>query len=1106
MNLSVKYDLPNFITETPIQNVVLYKHHVYVGAVNKIYVLNETLQNISVYKTGPILESPDCAPCEDCKDKANLSNSIWKDNVNMALLLETYYDDQLISCGSVSGGVCHRHIIPPDNPADIESEVHCMYSPQVDGEADNCPDCVVSTLGTKVLVTEKDRFVNFFVGNTVTSAFQPPHVLHSISVRRLKETQDGFEFLTDQSYIDILPQFRDSYPIKYVHAFEHDHFVYFLTVQRESLDSQTFHTRIIRFCTLDSEMRSYMEMPLECIFTEKRRKRSIRKEVFNILQAAYVSKPGAALAHEMGLGLNDDILYGVFAQSKPDSSEPTNRSAVCAVSVRTINEFFNKIVDKQNMKCLQHFYGKDSKYCLNRAFSRNASYCRAQDDEYRLEVTTPLQRVDLFMGQFNNILLTSISIFTKGNLTIANLGTSEGRFMQIVVSRSEPTAPHVSFQLDSHPVSPQVVVEQSAAADGYTLVVTGKKITKVPLNGPGCHHFQSCSQCLLAPAFMRCGWCGQRCLRAAECDGGTWTQETCLPRVYEILPSSAPLEGGTKLTLCGWDFGFSKNNRFELRNTVVHIGGQICALEAKSSNKNNAVPYPWKLAKMKLSNGLKMGQVPLARVLLEQQGLRYVTSIFLIGEAAGEECEKRKNPVITSISPTYGPKSGGTLLTIHGKYLNSGKSRRIFIGEKPCSLKSTSESTVECYTPAQQIPQEYRVMMEIDEAIRDTKDYFTYREDPVVLKIHPTKSFLSGGSTITAQGINLNSVCFPRMVITVPKLGMNFSVACSHRSSSEIICCTTPSLKAFNLQPPFVTKVFFVFDGVSSLYFDFDYVNNPVFKHFEKPVFISRSNPNVLEIKGNYIDSEAVKGEVLKVGNKSCENLLLQSETILCTVPSDLLKSNSELNIEWKQEVLSTVIGKVLIRQDQNFTGLIAGVVSTSVLIFIFLVFFLWRRKKKQIKDLGSDLVRYDGRVHTPHLDRLVSARSVSPTTEMVSSESVDYRSTFLEDQFPSMSQNGSCRPAQYPHSDLSPILSSGDSDLASPLLQTNVHIDISALNPDLVKEVQHVVIGADSLIVHFSEIIGRGHFGCVYHGTLLDNDGRKIHCAVKSLNSELHV
>ncbi|KAK4831160.1 hypothetical protein QYF61_015630 [Mycteria americana] len=422
--------------------------------------------------------------------------------------------------------------------------------------------------------------------------------------------------------------------------------------------------------------------------------------------------------------------------------------------------------------------------------------------------------------------------------------------VRIVVSRSELTAPHVSFQLDSHPVSPQVVVENSLADDGYTLVVTGKKITKIPLRGPGCHHLRSCSQCLLAPPFMQCGWCGHQCLRSAECPGGSWTQETCLPSVYEqafFCPSSV------------------------------------------------------------------------------------------------------------------------------------------------------SVSTAECYTPAQQIPQEYHVRVGIDEAIRNASSHFTYREDPVVLKIHPAKSFLSGGSTITAQGINLNSVCFPQMVITVPKLGMNFSVACSHRSSSEIICCTTPSLKAFNLQTPFATKVFFIFDGVSSLYFDFHYVNNPVFKHFEKPVFISRGNQNVLEIKGNYIDSEAVKGEVLKVGNKSCENLLLQSESILCTVPSDLLKSNSELKIEWRQEVLSTVIGKVLIRQDQNFTGLIAGVVSTSVLILIFLVFFLWRRKKKQIKDLGSDLVRYDGRVHTPHLDRLVSARSVSPTTEMVSSESVDYRSTFLE-------------------------------------------------------------------------------------------------------------
>lgn len=377
MNLDVKYQLPNFTAETSIQNIVLHNHHVYVAAINKIYVLNESLHNLFDYKTGPVLENPDCLPCEDCRHKANQSNSIWKDNVNMALVLETYYDDQLISCGSVGKGSCHRHVIALDNPADIGSEVYCMYSKHEDDKSDQCPDCVVSSLGTKVLVTEKAKFVYFYVGNTIKDSLQQDHLLHSISVRRLKETLDGFEFLTAHSYVDVLPQFRNSYPIKYIHAFEKDQFTYFLTVQRESLESQAFHTRIIRFCSFDSDLRSYMEMPFECIYTEKRKKRSTKQshEVFNILQAAYIGKLGAALAQELGLDMNDDVLYGAFAQSKPDSSEPIPKSAVCAVTIKTINTFFGQIADKQSMKCLQHLYGKDSKYCLNRVSEHAVIMC-----------------------------------------------------------------------------------------------------------------------------------------------------------------------------------------------------------------------------------------------------------------------------------------------------------------------------------------------------------------------------------------------------------------------------------------------------------------------------------------------------------------------------------------------------------------------------------------------------------------------------------------------------------------------------------------------------------------------------------------------------------
>ncbi|XP_046525385.1 hepatocyte growth factor receptor isoform X1 [Equus quagga] len=1079
MNVNMKYQLPNFTAETPIQNVVLHKHHIYLGATNYIYVLNDKdLQKVAEYKTGPVLEHPDCFPCQDCSRKANLSGGAWKDNINMALLVDTYYDDQLISCGSVHRGTCQRHVLPLNNVADIQSEVYCMYSPQAE-EPHQCPDCVVSALGTKVLLSEKDRFVTFFVGNTINSSYLPDHSLHSISVRRLKETQDGFKFLTDQSYIDVLPEFRDSYPIKYIHAFESNHFIYFLTVQRETLDAQTFHTRIIRFCSVDSGLHSYMEMPLECILTEKRRKRSTSEEVFNILQAAYVSKPGAHLAKQIGANLNDDILYGVFAQSKPDSAEPMNRSAVCAFPVKYVNEFFNKIVNKNNVRCLQHFYGPHHEHCFNRTLLRNSSGCEVRNDEYRTEFTTALQRVDLFMGQFNQVLLTSISTFIKGNLTIANLGTSEGRFMQVVVSRSGSLTPHVNFHLDSHPVSPEVIVEHPLNQNGYTLVVTGKKITKIPLNGLGCEHFQSCSQCLSAPPFVQCGWCHDKCVRLEECHNGTWTQEICLPTIYKVFPTSAPLEGGTTLTVCGWDFGFRKNNKLDSKKTKVLLGNESCTLTLSESTSNT----------LKCTVGPTMNErFNISIIVSNSRGTaRYSTFSYV-------------DPIITSISPSYGPKTGGTLLTLTGKYLNSGNSRHISIGGKTCTLKSVSDSILECYTPAQTTPTEFPVKLKIDLANREMNS-FSYREDPIVYEIHPTKSFISGGSTITGVGKNLNSVSVLRMVINVREAGRNFTVACQHRSNSEIICCTTPSLQQLNLQLPLKTKAFFMLDGIHSKYFDLIYVHNPVFKPFEKPVMISIGNENVLEIKGNDIDPEAVKGEVLKVGNKSCENIHSHSEAVLCTVPSDLLKLNSELNIEWKQAVSSTILGKVIVQPDQNFTGLIVGVVSISIILLLLLGLFLWLKRRKQIKDLGSELVRYDARVHTPHLDRLVSARSVSPTTEMVSNESVDYRATFPEDQFPNSSQNGSCRQVQYPLTDLSPILTSGDSDISSPLLQNTVHIDLSALNPELVQAVQHVVIGPSSLIVHFNEVIGRGHFGCVYHGTLLDNDDKKIHCAVKSLN-----
>ncbi|KAM3925183.1 hepatocyte growth factor receptor [Leptodactylus fuscus] len=1072
INLDVKYKFKSFTTDTPIQNFLQHKGYVYVGAVNKIHVLNENLTKVSEYKTGPVPEHGSCgSPCEGCLNEVPLSNGTWKDNVNVALLFEDFYDDQLISCGSVNHGTCQRHMLNPEKPWDVSSDVHCLYSTPVKNITGVCPDCVVSELGSKILVTVKDRFVKFYVGNTLSSSQSN---LHSLSVRRQKETQDGFVFLTDHSYLDVLPKFRDSYPIRYVHTFESGNFIYFLTVQRESVTIPAYHTRIVRFCSSDPELRSYIEMPLVCIYTEKRRKRLADREYFNILQAAYVSKAGKTLAKELGFNETEDILYAVFAQSNSDSAEASNRSALCAMSISMINDFFDNGAEK-NRQCLEHFYGRDQA-CILKPYLKNVSQCSSPIEENRFEVTLPIQRLDLLMGQFNNALLTSISVFIQGDLTIANLGTSDGHFIQVVVSRSSHAQPHVNIQLDTSPISPTVVINETSKDNGYILVSTGMKIMKVPLVGIGCEQHRSCSSCIATPSYMKCGWCKDHCSTKQDCSVAEWTQEICSPVVSKIFPVTAPFDGSTPLTICGWDLVFRKDNS-GFKSASVLIGKSNCKIDGKNSKQNKLV--------------CKLGQEDTVRFNIS-------STVSNGRKAANFTTFSFVNPVIESITPTYGPQSGGTLLTLKGRYLNSGQERNVYIGNEVCTIRSVSSTAIECYTPRKKV-NSYRIMLKIDNARREAKSLFSYKDDPTISKIHPTKSFLSGGSTITAQGTNLNVVASPRMVIQLSEQNIQYNMTCVHRSPSEISCSSTPSLKGLNLKPPIVTQAFFVFDGVVSDTTKFTFVNNPVFKTLNKTLVISMGN--ILEIKGDHIDSDAVKGEVLRVGNKSCQIIQSKSDFVSCAVSSELMKSNSELKIELLQESSSIVIGKVKVQPNHNYTGIVTGVLSCVLLVSVVSVIFIYVRKRKQLKDIGSERVLFDGRVHTPHLDRLVSARSVSPTTEMVSSESVDYRSTFPEDQFPNSSHGGSCRTAQYPHRDLSPILSSGDSDIASPLLQTYVHIDLSALSADLVKEIEHMVIGVDRLLVHFNKVIGRGHFGCVYHGTLLDTDGKKLHCAVKSLN-----
>ncbi|XP_008408860.1 hepatocyte growth factor receptor isoform X1 [Poecilia reticulata] len=1098
LNLSVTYELPTFTADFSIQNMVTLDGIIYVGAVNRIYALAPNLTKLSEYHTGPLLANQACGLMQTTTGDAS-----GVDNHNIALVVENIYDKGLYSCGSADNGVCRRHVLDDGNSLKaIDEDVYCFADKVQPGQGHPIDaDVVVSPSGSQVLNVESN-VITFFVGNSeipktgnISGSIMR---LHTISQRKMKTSQNGFTFFSSLSHMDLIPSLQGNYYLRYVYSFHSGPFTYFLTVQQVSKDTQAYHTRIVRMCSSDLVIRRYVEMPLECISTNKRRRRATEEvKVFNILQAAHVTKVGndAELQRQLKAEEDEDVLFAAFAQGQPGSPEPTPNSAVCVMSLKHINNMFKMYMQRCNTIDPYHFTGSDRKSCYNMTSSDDCDphegIHEGKEGMYRLQVTQFVQRLEFWHKDLKNTLVTSITVVPVNGRTVAYLGTADGRHIQVLFSRF--TSPHVNIGLDSSPVSASVVLPDTSHSEGAVLMATGSKITKIPLIGPGCGQLTTCTSCLLSSKVTQCGWCDGRCTRRPQCPStSAWSQDNCTPVITKVFPSSGPIRGSTAVTICGRNFGFDKTENFKTSMVNVEVAGAQCKL-ARQDNVNR-----W--TEMQCSPSFSGNFTPSGHLVK-------VTSGHAVAKLEGF---KFVDPVINNIFPTFGPKSGNTMLTIRGAFLDTGNKQVVTVGKTSCKIQSLSFSMLICKTPphTHAVPSEQPVKLTVDSVERQAPVPFTYNEDPVISSIQPLRSFVSGGCTVSAQGSYLQSGLQPQMVLRTAQDAAVFHVSCVYGENRTSIQCTTPSLAKLPLQPPVVTKVAFVLDGYLTDQKDLIYVEDPL---FQDPKLTSKDNKSIVELKvrGDRMDREAMKCQVLTVSNHSCESLTVVGNTLECTVPTQLQAATAkELQVEWRQADSIRHLGKVTLAQEQDYTGLIVGCVCVSLLLLLLGSLLMWRRNK-HIDDLSE--VWYDGRGHIQHLDRLANARSVSPTNEMVSHESVDYRTTLLEDQGVDRPETCRAAPPMYRSNGelLSPRLGTlggglglgMEGDLVSPLLMAPVHIDPSCLHPDLLTEVQHVVIAREQLLLHVNQIIGRGHFGCVFHGTLLEPDGQKQHCAIKSLN-----
>jgi photosystem II stability/assembly factor-like uncharacterized protein len=110
-------------------------------------------------------------------------------------------------------------------------------------------------------------------------------------------------------------------------------------------------------------------------------------------------------------------------------------------------------------------------------------------------------------------------------------------------------------------------------------------------------------------------------------------------------------------------------------------------------------------------------------------------------------------PMLSSVQPTKGPRTGGTAITLTGKWFEPGSI--VTIGGVPVSnLRIVSETTATALTPTGTAgPQDVVVQATLGSAT--LPGGFTYRGAPVLTRVQPSSGPVYGGTVITLQGTDL---------------------------------------------------------------------------------------------------------------------------------------------------------------------------------------------------------------------------------------------------------------------------------------------------------------------------------------------------------------
>nr|XP_054772214.1 plexin-A2-like [Lytechinus pictus] len=496
----------------------------------------------------------------------------------------------------------------------------------------------------------------------------------------------------------------------------------------------------------------------------------------------------------------------------------------------------------------------------------------------------------------------------------------------------------------------------------------------------------SCSRCLspeATPSFLNCGWCWNDCnvIESDVCQSNRFvnqneTNNCSAPVITEFYPISGPINGNTRLEIIGTDLGVAFNDVLN-----VTIGDLVCSLTDLDSYYQ---PGQSVSCLTGLSSEVTSGQIAIK--IWSGEETRTGNS---------KEHFHYRNPMISGFSPTEGQAAGGTLVTITGMYLNTGRIIEARLGEARCNDLMFENSTTTCITSGITNNEETsaKLIMSFDGVERLFGKYsFTYKVNPVISVIGTPKSILSGGIDIEVTGERFDLIQEPTVLVTSLTTNATRSEECN--GTDTLLICLTPSYpddvipnrRRRAVNDTIEANLAFDFDGYIIDGGLIEYYPDPLYYSFGGSDRIYESGNSRLEIEGMNLDLASTGDDVtVLIGPDGvCDVDDLETDVLRCQLPE---KRPQPGNINGTVEpgptqglpAVTVFHGNLVFYPGYvNYStttidvGLIVGIVGVAVFVIIVLVVvgvILYRRShqkiSKQVREIEMLEKKIQGRVQT---------------------------------------------------------------------------------------------------------------------------------------------